>query len=77
MARPGLRLSKAVRDELGQAYEGARGRKDLDMAERIQGLLLVNEGVGERRAAQIVGVGGGEPCRTGFLGTGEAVSKRS
>ncbi|MFZ5501400.1 MAG: IS630 family transposase, partial [Candidatus Micrarchaeota archaeon] len=57
MARPGLRLSKAVMDELGQAYQVARGRKDLDMAERIQGLLLVSEGVGERRAAQIVGVG--------------------
>lgn len=57
MARPGLRLSKAVMDELGQAYQEARGRKDLDMAERIQGLLLVSEGVGERRAAQIVGVG--------------------
>ena len=57
MARPGLRLSKAVMDELGQAYQVARGRKELDMAERIQGLLLVNEGVGERRAAQIVGVG--------------------
>ena len=55
--RPGLRLSKAVMDELGQAYQVARGRKDLDMAERIQGLLLVSEGVGERRAAQIVGVG--------------------
>ena len=57
MARPGLRLSKAVMDALRQAYQVARGRKDPDMAERIQGLLLVSEGMGERRAAQIVGVG--------------------
>jgi len=44
-------------DGLRQAYQMARGRKDSDMAERIQGLLLVSEGMGERRAAQIVGVG--------------------
>lgn len=57
MARPGLRLGKGGMDELGQAYQVARGRKDLDMTQRIQGLLLVSDGMGERRAAQIVGVG--------------------
>lgn len=57
MARPGLRVSTDAMDELGQAYQVARGRKDLDMTQRIQGLLLVNQGIGERKAAQIVGVG--------------------
>ena len=44
-------------DELRRAYQLSRGRKDIEMAERIQGLLLVSEGMGERRAAEIVGVG--------------------
>ncbi len=57
MARPGLRLSMAVMDELDEAHEAAEGRKDLDMAERIQGLLPVSEGMAERRSPQIVGVG--------------------
>ena len=57
MPRAGLRLSEAQMEELGQAYQGARARKDLDMALRIQGLVLVSQGMGERRAAQVVGVG--------------------
>jgi hypothetical protein len=37
-------------DEFGQAYQVARCRKDLDLTQRIQGLLLVNQGIGERKA---------------------------
>lgn len=57
MPRPGLRLAEAQREELVIEFQRARDGKDLDMASRIQGLLLVSEGMGERRAAQIVGVG--------------------
>jgi len=57
MARPGLRLAEAQREQLIIEFQRARGSKDLDMVSRIQGLLLVSEGMGERRAAQMVGVG--------------------
>ncbi len=57
MPRIGLRLSEAQTEELSQEYREARARKDLDKALRIQGLVLVSQGIGERRAAQIVGVG--------------------
>jgi transposase len=57
MPRTGLRLTEAQTKGLSQDYQVARARKDLDKALRIQGLLLVSEGTGERRAAQIVGVG--------------------
>ncbi len=57
MSRPGLRLSETQQEELSQAYQLAGAHKDLDMAQRIQGLLLVNDGIREKKAAQIVGVG--------------------
>jgi transposase len=57
MPRPGLRVSKIQMEKLDQAYQAARGRKDFDMTQRIQGLLLVTRGMAERRAAHIVGVG--------------------
>ncbi len=57
MPRPGLRLAEAQREQLIIEFQRARDSKDLDMVSRIQGLLLVSEGMGERRAAQIVGVG--------------------
>jgi transposase len=57
MSRPGLRLSEAQEEELGQAYQPPRARKDLDMVQRIQGLLPVNDGMSEKKAARIVGVG--------------------
>ncbi|MCA1960456.1 MAG: winged helix-turn-helix domain-containing protein [Desulfomonile sp.] len=44
-------------EELDQEYQVARGRKDFDLTQRIQGLLLVNQGLAERWAAQILGVG--------------------
>lgn len=57
MPRPGLRLAQTGREELSIEFQRARDRKDLDMVSRIQGLLLVSEGMAERRAAHIVGVG--------------------
>jgi transposase len=56
MPRPGLRLSEAQIEHLSQEYQ-VRAWKDIDMALRIQALLLVSQGMGELRAAQIVGVG--------------------
>jgi transposase len=44
-------------EHLSQEYQVVQARKDLDMALRIQALLLVSQGMGELRAAQIVGVG--------------------
>jgi len=57
MPRPGLRLSDRERGQLRVEFQRARDRKDLEMVSRIQGLLLVSGGIGERRSAQIVGVG--------------------
>ncbi len=57
MPRPSLRLTEAQTEGLSQEYQMARARKDLDRALRIQGLLLVSQGMGERRDAQIIGVG--------------------
>jgi transposase len=57
MPRAGLRLNEAQMEDVSQEYQVARARKDLDMAQRIQELVLVSQGMGERRAAQIVGVG--------------------
>jgi len=57
MSRPGLRLGGLQAEQLRVEYQKARAGKDLDMASRIQGLLLVSDGMGERKAAQIVGGG--------------------
>jgi len=57
MPRPGLRLGEAEIGQLRTEFQRVRARKDLDMVSRIQGLVLVSEGMGERRVAQIVGVG--------------------
>ena len=57
MPRLGLRLNKTQMEELDQEYQVARARKDFDLTQRMQGLLLVSQGMVERRAAQILGVG--------------------
>lgn len=57
MPRSGLRLSDKECKQLRVEFQRARDRKDLDMVSRIQGLLLVSEGIRESRAAQVVGVG--------------------
>ena len=57
MPRVGLRLSKNQIEELDQEYHVARTRKDFYLTRRIQGMLLVSQGIEERRAAQILGVG--------------------
>lgn len=57
MPRPGLRLNETQTEELNQRYQVARGRKDFDLTQRIQGLFLVSQGMAERRAAQILGIG--------------------
>jgi putative transposase len=57
MPRVGLRLSRNQEAELKDRYQSARGRKDLDMCLRIQGLLLVHRGNTESVAADMIGVG--------------------
>jgi len=57
MPRLGLRLNKIQMEELHQEYQVARARKDFDLTQRMQGLLLVSQGMVEHRAAQILGVG--------------------
>lgn len=57
MPRPGLKVSDTQMEELIQGYRTATARKDLDLAKRIQGLLLVSAGMAERQAARTVGVG--------------------
>jgi transposase len=57
MPRPGLRLSDTESEQLRVELQRARDHKDFDMVCRIQGLLLASEVIGERRAAQVVGVG--------------------
>ncbi len=39
MPRLGLRVGKAQMEELNQEYQVARGRKDFDMTQGIQGML--------------------------------------
>lgn len=57
MPRAGLRLSKVQTEELDQEYQVARAPKEFDLTQRMQGPLLVSQGMVERRAAQILGVG--------------------
>ena len=57
MPRVGLRLSRSQEAELKDRYQSAKGRKDLDMCLRIQGLLLVHRGNTESVAADTIGVG--------------------
>ncbi len=44
-----VRPSDGERGHLRVEFQRARGRKDWEMLSRIQGLLLVSEGIGERR----------------------------
>jgi transposase len=57
MPRSGLRVSTTQMEGLSQEFQAARGSKDFDLTQRIQGLLLVCQGMAEREAARIVGVG--------------------
>jgi len=56
MPRRGLRVSDTQMEELIQGYRMATARKDVELAKRIQGVLLVSSGMAESKAALIVQV---------------------
>ncbi|GEM_PF-3752625 len=53
----GLRLTGTRVEGLNQEYEGARARKVLDTAQRIQGAIVGSQAKAEQSVAQIDAVG--------------------